>query len=150
MQKEAIRQVREMKKTSNSYRNGEDWEYAGPTNTGGRITDIEMPADDINTIYAGAASGGIFKSTDQGDSWEPIFDDAASLSIGDMALAPSDNNTIYVGTGESNAGGGSLAYDGFGVYKSVDAGNTWQHKGCLLYTSPSPRDRTRSRMPSSA
>ena len=110
-------------------RSSEDWEFAGPTNIGGRISDLEMPADDINTIYAGAASGGIFKSTDQGDSWVPIFEEAASLSIGDIALAPGNNDIIYVGTGESNAGGGSLAYDGFGVYRSDDAGGSWQHVG---------------------
>lgn len=105
------------------------WEFAGPVNVGGRITDLEMPVNDMQTIYAGAASGGIFKSTDQGLSWTPIFDEAASLSIGDMALAPSDPNILYVGTGEANAGGGSLAYDGLGVYKSTDAGQSWQHIG---------------------
>ena len=105
------------------------WQIVGPTNINGRITDIEMPVDDTNTIYAGTASGGIFKSIDQGDSWRPIFDDALSLSIGDMALAPSNNDIIYVGTGEANAGGGSLAYDGVGVYRSLDAGVSWTHLG---------------------
>lgn len=107
----------------------EPWEPIGPRNINGRITDIEMPAEDMNTIYAGTASGGIFKSNDQGNSWEPIFDDALSLSIGDIALAPSNNQIIYVGTGEANGGGGSLAYDGVGVYRSNDAGSTWTHLG---------------------
>lgn len=103
------------------------WTFAGPTNIGGRVTDIEMFLDDLNTIFVGTASGGIFKSTDQGENWLPIFDDAASLSIGDMAIAT--DKTIYVGTGEANAGGGSLAYDGVGMYKSMDEGNTWEWKG---------------------
>ena len=113
-----------------SVRNGEgNWEFAGPVNLGGRITDVEMHAADINTIYAGAAAGGVFKSIDKGANWSPIFDEALSLSIGDIAIAPSDANIIYVGTGEANAGGGSLAYDGVGVYRSDDAGETWTHKG---------------------
>ncbi|MEM9928185.1 MAG: hypothetical protein AAF840_00065, partial [Bacteroidota bacterium] len=105
------------------------WELAGPTNIGGRVTDLEMPPNDLNTIYVGSAAGGVFKSDNQGQDWYPIFDDAASLSIGDMALAPSNPNTIYVGTGESNGGGGSLTYDGFGVYRSLNAGDTWEHLG---------------------
>ncbi len=105
------------------------WQAVTPRNINGRITDIEMPADNVNIIYAGTASGGIFKSRDKGNSWVPIFDDALSLSIGDIALAPSDNDIIYVGTGEANAGGGSLAYDGVGVYKSNDAGQSWEHIG---------------------
>ncbi len=105
------------------------WDFAGPTNIGGRVTDIEMPASSLEIIYVGTASGGIFKSSDQGNSWTPIFEDALSLAIGDMAIAPSDENTLYVGTGEANGGGGSLAYDGLGVYKSTDAGDTWKFSG---------------------
>ncbi len=104
------------------------WEFLGPTNIGGRIVDLESPAHDINTIYAAAAAGGIFKSTDKGLTWSAIFDDAMSLSIGDIGLS-SDGNTLYVGTGEANGGGGSIAYDGLGVYKSQDGGQTWQHMG---------------------
>lgn len=105
------------------------WQMVGATNINGRITDIEMPMDNMNIIYAGTASGGIFKSTNQGNSWIPIFDDALSLSIGDMALSPSNNDIIYVGTGEANAGGGSIAYDGIGVYRSLDAGASWTYLG---------------------
>ena len=74
----------------------------------------------------------IFKSENTGQTWTPIFDDAMSLSIGDMEMAPSNNEIIYVGTGEPNAGGGSLAYDGLGVYKTSDGGNNWQHQPILL------------------
>ena len=107
----------------------EVWEFKGPTNIGGRVSDLEIPNNATETIYVGTASGGIFKTENAGSSWTPIFDDALSLSIGDMELAPSNNDIIYVGTGESNAGGGSLAYDGVGIYRSDDAGNSWQHLG---------------------
>ena len=107
----------------------QEWNFIGPSNIGGRITDIEMWPDDLNTILAGSASGGIFRSKDQGITWDPIFDDAASLAIGDMAISVSNPEMIYVGTGEANSGGGSLAYDGVGMYKSGDRGETWEHIG---------------------
>ncbi len=113
-------------------RNGQNmtpWEFGGPTNIGGRITDIEMAGSNPTAIFVGAASGGIFKSVDDGTTWLPIFDDQMNLSIGDMAIAPSNESIIYVGTGEANAGGGSLAYDGNGVYRSNDGGDSWIHLG---------------------
>ncbi len=106
-----------------------EWELAGPLNIGGRITDIEIPNDEPGTYYIGAASGGIFKSTDAGESWTPIFDDQPMLSIGDIEISAANSQHIWVGTGEPNAGGGSLAYDGNGLYKSSDGGMTWVHKG---------------------
>ena len=105
------------------------WTPIGPSNIGGRITDLEMWPDDLNTILAGSASGGIFKSDDQGNSFKPIFDEAMSLSIGDIEISKSNPNIIYVGTGEANAGGGSLTYDGMGVYKSEDRGEEWKPVG---------------------
>ncbi|MEZ4886117.1 MAG: hypothetical protein R3E32_15385 [Chitinophagales bacterium] len=105
------------------------WTFAGPTNIGGRITDVVMPANDLNTIFAAAATGGVFKSTNQGKSWQPIFDDQLSLSIGALTIAPSDAATLYVGTGEPNGGGGSITYDGIGVFKSQNGGETWQYMG---------------------
>lgn len=109
--------------------NNESWELAGPTNIGGRISDLAISPTNDNVIYVGAASGGIFKTQNGGESWTPIFDEASSLSIGDITLAPSNEQTIYVGTGEPNAGGGSLAYDGRGVYTSKDAGANWENIG---------------------
>ncbi len=105
------------------------WEFAGPLNVGGRITDIEIPIDQAQTYYVGAASGGIFKTTDAGATWTPIFDEQEMLSIGDMEISKNNTDLIWVGTGEVNAGGGSLAYDGNGIYKSSDAGLTWEAKG---------------------
>ena len=96
---------------------------------GGRITDIEIPNDQAETYYVGTASGGVFKTTDGGSNWLPIFDDQEILSIGDIEISENNTETIWVGTGEVNAGGGSLAYDGNGVFKSTNAGITWQSKG---------------------
>ncbi|MEZ4816370.1 MAG: T9SS type A sorting domain-containing protein [Flavobacteriaceae bacterium] len=108
---------------------GGTWEFVGPVNIGGRITDIEIPIDQPQTYYVGAASGGIFKTTDAGASWAPIFDEQEMLSIGDIEISKNNTNVVWVGTGEVNAGGGSLAYDGDGIYKSEDGGTTWEVKG---------------------
>lgn len=105
------------------------WQQQGPRNIGGRLTDVEMPASSLQTMYACGASGGVFKSTDAGATWSAIFDGQPSLSIGDLAIAPSNENILYVGTGEPNAGGGSITYDGAGVFKSTDAGATWTSVG---------------------
>lgn len=105
------------------------WEFVGPTNIGGRITDIEIPVDQPQTYFVGAASGGIFKSIDAGSSWLPIFDNQDMLSIGDMEISKNNTDILWVGTGEVNAGGGSLAYDGDGIYRSDDGGITWETKG---------------------
>ncbi|HEX5111278.1 MAG TPA: T9SS type A sorting domain-containing protein [Saprospiraceae bacterium] len=127
-------QYRRQKEINNASSNSRDiraeqWSFCGPTNVGGRVTDIEISADQPQLLFVGTASGGIFRSDNWGETWTPIFDDALSLSIGDMAIAPSDQQIIYAGTGEPNAGGGSVAYDGNGVYKSIDHGDTWTHVG---------------------
>mgnify|MGYP006277803343 CR=1 FL=1 len=125
---DALSMARSMKKQMGS-KDSAVWEFAGPLNIGGRLTDVEMHPSDMQTIYAGAASGGVFKSGNSGLSWTPVFDDALSLSVGDIAIAPSDAGILYVGTGEANAGGGSLAYDGVGIYRSNNGGNTWEYAG---------------------
>ena len=125
----ALKQAKKLREQPKTNRDESQWEFAGPINVGGRISDVEMDPYDINTIYLGAAAGGVFKSENKGESWFPIFDEALSLSIGDIAIAPSNPNIIYVGTGEANAGGGSMAYDGVGIYKSLDAGENWEYIG---------------------
>ena len=105
------------------------WKLIGPSNIGGRITDIEMPRNNDSTIYAASASGGIFKSNNFGAAWLPIFDKQTALAIGDIEIDPNNDSIIYAGTGEPNTGGGSITYDGNGIYKSLDAGKTWKSIG---------------------
>ncbi len=104
-----------------------NWELIGPTNIGGRITDLAIHEDFPETIYVGAATGGIFKSTDNGESWVHLFKDSPVISIGDLAIDPNNPNIIYAGTGEANSS--SFSFPGNGIYKSYDAGQNWQHKG---------------------
>lgn len=125
----AYYQAIQSKRSLLQVRNTEPWEAIGPTNIGGRITDVELHPDDPKTIYFGAAAGGLFKSIDGGINWNPIFDEADNLAIGDFAIAPDDPNTIIVGTGEANGGGNSLSYDGNGLFKSTDGGSTWSSLG---------------------
>ncbi len=105
------------------------WQPAGPTNVGGRIADVCAHPTEPTTCYAGAAAGGVFKTTDGGLSWFPTFDDQATLSIGSIAIDPVDPEVVYVGTGEPNGGGGSVTYGGTGVYKSENGGVTWNAAG---------------------
>ena len=99
----------------------------GPVVQGGRIVDIAVDHQDIHTYYVAYASGGVFKTTNNGVSFAPVFDDLGALTIGDMAIAPSDANTLYVGTGENNSSRSS--YAGSGLYKSSDAGKSWDYLG---------------------
>ena len=106
-----------------------DWIPAGPFNISGRVTDIEVHSQDDNIIYTGSASGGVLKSLDKGMNWINIFEGMPTQAIGDMTLSSQNSDLIVVGTGESNAGGGSLAYDGLGVFASNDGGMSWRHLG---------------------
>ncbi|MDH7513716.1 MAG: hypothetical protein QHH14_12290 [Clostridiales bacterium] len=105
------------------------WRFIGGgiESIGGRCTDVDVPKGSKHTIYVGSATGGLWKTENSGVTWEPIFDDAPTLSIGDIAIAESDPNIVWVGTGEANIFRASIA--GIGVYKSTDAGKTWQHMG---------------------
>jgi photosystem II stability/assembly factor-like uncharacterized protein len=99
--------------------------YIGPV--GNRIIAIAGVPGNPNVYYAGAASGGIFKTTDNGAHWDAIFDDQPVSSIGSLAIAASDPNVIWAGTGEAFIR--SNISIGNGVYKSTDAGKTWLHTG---------------------
>ena len=103
------------------------WEMAGPSNVGGRVTALAVHPDFPEIIYAGAALGGVLKSTDGGDTWTPISDAVPSLSVGDLAIDPNNPNTIFLGTGEANSSGDS--YAGTGIYRSTDGGASWEHVG---------------------
>jgi photosystem II stability/assembly factor-like uncharacterized protein len=107
--------------------NGMKWRQVGPFR-GGRALAIEGVPGEPNTYYFGAVAGGVWKTTDGGANWSPIFDGVKTTgSIGAIAVAPSDHNTIYVGTGEA-APRGNVTF-GDGVYKSVDAGRNWKNIG---------------------
>ena len=99
----------------------------GPGAMSGRITAIDAVHDDPTTIYAGSASGGLWKSTSGGITWEPIFDNEKVHSIGAISIYQKNPNIIWVGTGEGNPRN-SLNM-GYGVYRSMDAGKTWQLMG---------------------
>ena len=104
------------------------WRHIGPASFGGRIDDIEAVPGNPSTMFVGTASGGVFKSVNNGVTWTTTFDrDASALSIGDIAIAPSDPNVIWIGSGEANNRQSSSWGDG--VYKSVDGGDTWKHMG---------------------
>jgi photosystem II stability/assembly factor-like uncharacterized protein len=104
------------------------WQPIGPSNHTGRMTSIAVSGDGpTRTIYVGAATGGVWKSVNRGATWRPVFDRAATSSIGDVAVSASAPNVVWVGTGESNIFRASMS--GTGVYKSVNGGLTWTHMG---------------------
>lgn len=99
----------------------------GPAGMSGRITAIDVPLDQPEVIYVGAASGGVWKSNSAGLTWEPIFDKMPVQSIGAIKIQQSNTDVIWVGTGEGNPRNSLNC--GAGIYKSIDAGKTWQFKG---------------------
>ncbi len=101
------------------------YRHIGPV--GNRVSAVTGVPGDPNTYYFGAASGGVFRSTDGGHHWTPIFDDEDVASIGAIAIAPSADSVIWVGTGEAFIR--SNVSIGNGVYRSTDRGDTWEHKG---------------------
>ncbi len=99
----------------------------GPAVTGGRIHDVEALPNDPSTIFVGTASGGLWKSTNRGQSWRNVFADMPVSTFGDIAISRSNPNVMYAGTGEQN-NRQSTSY-GNGVYRSDDGGETWRHLG---------------------
>ncbi len=99
----------------------------GPAYMSGRVADIAVDQTDPGTWYVGIASGGVWKTVNAGTTWQPIFDDEAVYSIGDVTIDPGNPNIIWVGTGENNAGR-HIAF-GDGVYKSENGGKSWTNMG---------------------
>ncbi|HWA36114.1 MAG TPA: hypothetical protein VG737_18360 [Cyclobacteriaceae bacterium] len=99
----------------------------GPAGMSGRITSIAAVNSNPEIIYAGAASGGLWKSTSGGINWEPIFDKEAVLSIGAIAVQQNNPSVIWVGTGEGNPR--NSLNGGYGIYKSLDGGKNWKLMG---------------------
>ena len=111
------------------------WRSIGPAVTSGRVVDFAVPEGPASQVggrlgelfYVASASGGVWKTTNGGTTWEPIFDHEGSASIGDIAVAPSNPNILWVGTGEANNQRSSSWGDG--IYKSENAGKTWTNMG---------------------
>jgi photosystem II stability/assembly factor-like uncharacterized protein len=101
-----------------------EWRSVGPAVMGGRIAAI---AGDARTLYVAAASGGLFRTDNDGTTFTPVFDKQSSISIGAVAVEPGNSQVVWVGTGESKLRN-SVSF-GDGVYKSTDGGTTWQHIG---------------------
>ncbi|MYG20316.1 MAG: hypothetical protein F4208_12295, partial [Gemmatimonadales bacterium] len=98
------------------------WRSIGPAIASGRIADIAVDPTDRSVWYVAASSGNVWKTTNAGTTWTPIFDDYGSYSIGAIALDPNDHLTLWVGTGENN--GQRSVGDGDVVYKSIDGGRS--------------------------
>ena len=103
------------------------WSYAGPVNIEGRITTVAIHPTDPQTVYAGTANGGLWKSNDFCQNWSSVFDDQNTSSVGAVAIDPVNPEIIYCGTGEPN----SLRsyYPGTGIYKSTNGGANWIFSG---------------------
>ncbi len=99
----------------------------GPVVQGGRVTDFAINSKDTKQFYVAYASGGVYKTVNNGITFDPVFDNQGALTIGDIAMAPSNAEVLYVGTGEKNSSRSS--YAGNGVYRSNDGGATWAHLG---------------------
>lgn len=99
------------------------WRNVGPEIQGGRVVDIQGSRSNLYVAYA---TGGLWKTTDQGITWTPLFDNQSAVAIGSFAIAP-DGKTIWVGSGENNSQ--RTSYAGMGVFKSTDGGASWQNMG---------------------
>jgi len=108
---------------------GMRWHALGPSQQGSRIEAIALSPTDPATMYVGPGGGNVWKTTNNGITWAPIFDHESAFSIGDIAIAPSDDSIVWVGTGEVQPRHSGPAFAGTGVFKSTDAGQTWTNQG---------------------
>ena len=104
-----------------------EYRSIGPASMGGRITDVEGVAGRPELVYVATASGGLFKTTNGGTTWTPIFDHENTISIGNIAVDPHNPDVVWLGAGEANARN-SVSF-GDGVYKTLDGGKTWRNLG---------------------
>lgn len=116
-------------RTANVYRHlaEQKWNFFGPTNIGGRVVDIVVDPQVEDQVFIAAASGGIWKSSDAGRTFESVWPDNWVQSMG--AIAMTSDGVLFAGTGEPQPGGGSITFGGDGVYRSFDRGKTWQRVG---------------------
>lgn len=110
---------------------GSPWFTIGPRNVNGRVKALAVHPADPDTVYAGAASGGVWKSTDGGQSWRPLWDQQDTMASVALAIAPGAANTIYAATGEWTPGWGP-GFPGTGVFVSTDAGATWTPRTAVV------------------
>lgn len=110
-----------------SVANALDFREIGPTIMGGRISDLAVVESDPSTFYVGTATGGVWKTVNNGITFAPVFDDEVTASVGDVTVAPSNPNVVWVGTGEPQNRQSSPW--GHGVYRSTDGGLSWSHLG---------------------
>ncbi len=103
------------------------WRQVGPANTSGRVSDVEGIPSPSKTFFVAAAAGGIWKTTNNGVTFRPVFDTQRVISMGDLAIAPSDTMQVWAGSGEPNSR--NSISPGGGVYKSTDGGLTWKLMG---------------------
>ncbi|WP_412067231.1 T9SS type A sorting domain-containing protein [Rubrivirga sp. IMCC43871] len=125
---EALRQAaRDVASRLPARTTGTGWRFAGPTNVSGRVTALAVESFDRFTV--GTATGGLFQTSDGGASFTAVGGDAFTAPVGALALDPSDPGTLYVGTGEANGGGGSVAFEGSGVWRTRDGGASFEPLG---------------------
>jgi photosystem II stability/assembly factor-like uncharacterized protein len=103
------------------------FEGIGPTVMSGRVVDVAVNPNEPTHFYVAYASGGVWRTTNNGRSFTPLFDEREVMTVGDIAVDWDDGETVWVGTGENNSSRSS--YAGTGLYKSTDRGETWQHVG---------------------
>lgn len=115
--------------TANDVRPFSSWQYRaiGPANMGGRATDVEGVPGNPAVVYAGTGGGGLWKTTNGGVTWAPLWEREGSFSVGDVALDPRNPDVVWLGSGEANMRN-SVSF-GDGVYKSTDGGKNWRHLG---------------------
>jgi hypothetical protein len=105
------------------------WRALGPAQQSARIEAIAVPPGSRNTIYVGPSAGNVWKTTNSGLTWQPIFEHQSAFAVGDISVAPSNADVVWVGTGEVQPRHSGYAFAGTGVFKSIDAGRTWTHMG---------------------
>src|SRR3954467_8212886 len=103
------------------------WRTIGPANFEGRVADVVGIPSPSQTFFVAAAAGGIWKTTNGGVTFRPVFDDQRVISMGALAIAPSDTQQVWAGTGEQNSR--NTIEPGQGIYKSTDGGLTWKLMG---------------------
>ncbi|MEL6255698.1 MAG: hypothetical protein AAFR87_27080, partial [Bacteroidota bacterium] len=108
---------------------GLEWISLGPVVNSARVESVQADPNKPGTLYAAFGSGNLWKTTNNGNHWKPIFEDQAALGIGDIALAPSNPSIIYLGSGESLKKARNFTMPGTGVYRSDDGGESWKHLG---------------------